>query len=207
MSQLDGSDGTGNFKWDLKAAIFPRPGQGVLTKRSRRRAKAILRGMAGIVEFRLTPPTLHDIWDHPTSFTAGETNHLDGPLPAEAARLFPRSARCSIQFAREMYYQRLKCIMREQARLPKDVFNERFSRDEILYLRFDLALLMVHELGHGVQIAAHGKRPTEIFYKDSPLSEAGFELIAEIFGWLIERVKNGPKSEFSIAEWILTLRE
>ena len=46
--------------------------------------------------------------------------------------------------------------------------------------------MIVHELAHVLNNAAIGNRPTELFYRDSPIAEAGFEMTAQLFGGPVE---------------------
>ncbi|KAK4619363.1 hypothetical protein CLAFUW4_10844 [Fulvia fulva] len=113
----------------------------------------------------------------------GMTQTLPGPLTTEQARVFPGGSNVRIRIA-GFIYKKLNSLNAQQ-----DPHREYSQRDieKVLHIRFTLAKLLVHELGHALNIAVQGsiKSIGEPFDGDCELSEGGFALENAIFDGIL----------------------
>lgn len=127
---------------------------------------------------------------HHTS-THAYTEPCQGPLPRHLAERFPGGirSRICINFSRILI---LEFLTRHEDKLPFRLDSGEFYEDDLLWFRFNLAQTLVHEIGHALQFALFGHRKglKETKYKDSKITEAGFEVEKLLFGGVIDYDKH-----------------
>lgn len=115
---------------------------------------------------------------------------LKGPLPDRVARRFPNGVRSKISLNAKTLYM-LRYLTEHEDKLPFKEFYEgglggiEYRREDLLWLRFLVAQILVHEiLGHALHFAVFGppKGPREIRYRDSKLAKTGWEVEKLLFG-------------------------
>ena len=154
-------------------SIWPRTGMDDLTHETRQRAMQILVQMADMITFRekdladtrkaqCTAPSPVDQRAHPV-------------FPGEKS-LIELSKKDCTELAR-LTWQEVTKQAQQSKPAPRSL--------ELVEMWFTLAHNIVHEFSRALSFAAHGTLPRELCYKDSVMSEAGFELEAQIFGCLI----------------------
>lgn len=108
--------------------------------------------------------------------------------PPDAATLVRH---CKISLNYKRFEELVSLTAQEKASLigPKDAFR-------LLELRFATAQTIIHEIGHALQFAHfpefRGSYPRELHYRDSKVSEAGLEIVGQLFGGKI--IKFQPPS-------------
>ncbi|EME41248.1 hypothetical protein DOTSEDRAFT_26437 [Dothistroma septosporum NZE10] len=113
----------------------------------------------------------------------GMTQALPGPLTAEQARVFPQGSAIRIRIA-GFLYEKLNSLKFQQEKC-----REYTQRDihKILQQRFALAKILIHEIGHALNIAVQGSIRSigEPFDGHCELSEGGFALENAIFNGIL----------------------
>lgn len=166
FAQIDALDKLNCEGWpETRTVRFPKPGQ-VLDHQMRSTCKRTLKDFAGMVKF-----TLNDHHDALNEAAAG-------PLTKQLSSQYPRGL-LSVVCIPQRYFDQMIEYTREYVKCPSDYpWNQR------RWLELELADVLLHELGHALQLAFQGSRCSESFYKNSVVCEAGFDITARVFGGL-----------------------
>lgn len=114
-------------------------------------------------------------------FGEGRTDSTDTVLSDSAKRYFPRALSAKITFAQST----VGAFM--QYENPHDPLA--------LAEQYILARSFVHELAHVLLKAVNGERLEEVYYKDSVIAEAGFDLENALFGGVAAMHQMGEYTE------------
>ncbi|CAK4030469.1 Hypothetical predicted protein [Lecanosticta acicola] len=136
-----------------------------------KRASWILDHLSGMLVFETHQPL--------PSGVRGMTQRLPGPLEPALAKAFPRGVRSRIAVSRKLYDELSDRTKAAQVR-------NRPSRS-LLILQFQLAKLLLHELGHALSNAVQGNTSYgESFHRDCDLAEMGYALENAVFGGVLD---------------------
>ena len=154
----------GDTRFDKANIFYPKPGQEQANLYMRARAAIFLEQLADMVDLDfMTDPT--DQQNH-----GALARRVESPLSFDCFQAFPGGCRTRIDLN--------WCLVNRLHWVTTD--------EELLLARFNVARIITHELMHAATWAVFGDVPCELYYKDCPLSEAGYELEAQCFGGLIE---------------------
>jgi hypothetical protein len=136
----------------------------------RTRAEELLQRLSHVVRF--------DILTHPEDIhtSHAQCQPLHGPLSGQLTSTF-RGCGSSI-FLNPRELDRLATLSYRK--------KNRKGHQLLAFARFSLAVLLIHELAHSIQLASFGSREHEVMLPDWTTDEAGHELISSIFGGIID---------------------
>ena len=167
----------------------------ILPSREQWRARRAISYLSTMIDFG----TIDCDVDATSETLDGVVEPSQGPLPYNVQYVFQGGCRSKISLSKEMLADltrtthKYNYLSRYDANAPRDHTSVRAKREkcvsDLLKLRFLIAVTLIHEIAHSLQFAVFGRRrcPRELFYCDSKVAEAGFELEAALFGGLIDR--------------------
>lgn len=139
-----------------------------VTANMRQRSKQILHDLAELLEeYKIVGEQLSE----------GRTDFTETVLSPAERKNFPRACKAKITFSTQMVWSFLK--------------HERSDDPMALAEQYMLARNFVHELAHLLSQAVNGSRREEVFYKNSELAEAGFDLENALFGGIVTQLDLG----------------
>jgi hypothetical protein len=164
-----------------------------ITLGRRARSAYILQNLANLVRFEL----IHDENDKrmlpDDNFLNGEHMFDHGPLPADRLVQFKHGNLSRILiYPRSSYGTLLHLLAKDNCD-----GNESWYKHHLLMTRFQLAILLLHELGHAIQASRFGSmRGVEIFFDDIPVNEAGYTMEGLVLGGLLNAMQYYSSREF-----------
>lgn len=167
---------------------FPRRGQ-VINDQLRTDAQRVLTDLADIVRFSTRNQTgrceATGNQSDPLGRGAAQTDYAEGPVPQRLSTNYPRAVMSVIELPS---VDIASMVAYTNNYIPQpSVWNYR------RWMELNLAALLLHEVSHALQGLIQGHRHYETFYKNSVMSEAGYDLTARVFGGTYSSIRVGNR--------------
>lgn len=170
-------------KWPVYMLAFPNRDSAKNADFVKARAHEVLASMAEMVQFEVLS-TKQQGRSSQGSAANGITIPVEGPLPGHLFHAHPNGCMSRVRISKDnlMHLIETTNLCESPENKNKDMEVDMVT---LRWQQFLTAVTIVHELGHAFQNAYHGLSVcSEVFYKNSSVCEAGYDLVAQILGGL-----------------------
>ena len=159
-------------------SVWPRTGMDEVNARTKGRVARILTDLSDMVTFDLLPS------DETYETLLAGCEPMEDPSYVHPS--FPFGCKSTIWLSHATYSDLAQLTLEYSSSADPNAPPSL----PLLDARFEIALTYTHEVGHAMTFAVSGERPKELCYRDCTVAEAGYELEAQLFGYILDLSKN-----------------